>query len=578
MPSSYTASARFTLQATGENNNTWGVILNQGVFQLVDDSVNGMFSWTAAGVHALSVNNGATDEARMAFLNVTGGSGGSLVLPGVSKSYFVRNASASGLSLQAGGGVNFSMNMGDAGPIFTDGTTIYPVLIGGQTIRAYVNTGDAAQKAYTDAQIAGAVINMPSVVGHAGQVLSTDGAVALWTPEINGPLTIDGAATLKGGASVAGGLTASQTWALTGVYSPAMATGSYNDFDPGAGTTIVRFNPPVGGYVITGIAGGFDGRRLFLLNVSAYPVQLYAGAQGSAVANRFFSFNGWSWTLGIGQGIWVQYDGAAQVWRAEVNGMETLQTARTYYVNAATGDDVNNSGLTAASPLKTIQQALSWVYKKNLNYFGVLIQLADGSYPGTFTLNGPVTGLAGPGQLTIQGNMTTPANVVLNNTTSAATMTALNCAMVAIQGVSFQGTYNSNFLIYITTRAIVNYGTCIFGPGLSHIAVTSGGVAQCTGNYTINGNAAYHFQVNSGSSLVTCTSRTITVTGNPTFSTFALIDWLANLICSASTFTGAATGTRYAASANSVIMTNVGGANFFPGSVAGTVATGAQYV
>ena len=30
MPSSYTASARFTLQATGENNNTWGVILEFG--------------------------------------------------------------------------------------------------------------------------------------------------------------------------------------------------------------------------------------------------------------------------------------------------------------------------------------------------------------------------------------------------------------------------------------------------------------------------------------------------------------------------------------------------------------------
>lgn len=43
------------------------------------------------------------------------------------------------------------------------------------------------------------------------------------------------------------------------------------------------------------------------------------------------------------------------------------------------------------------------------------------------------------------------------------------------------------------------------------------------------------------------------------------------------TYVGTATGKRYNAALNGVITTNNGGANFFPGSVAGTTATGGHY-
>jgi hypothetical protein len=43
------------------------------------------------------------------------------------------------------------------------------------------------------------------------------------------------------------------------------------------------------------------------------------------------------------------------------------------------------------------------------------------------------------------------------------------------------------------------------------------------------------------------------------------------------TFSGAATGARYFANMNSIIQTNGGGANFFPGDSAGSTATGGQY-
>ncbi|AYO83568.1 hypothetical protein EBB05_15695 [Methylobacterium brachiatum] len=43
-------------------------------------------------------------------------------------------------------------------------------------------------------------------------------------------------------------------------------------------------------------------------------------------------------------------------------------------------------------------------------------------------------------------------------------------------------------------------------------------------------------------------------------------------------FIGSATGTRYYSAANGIINTNGGGANFFPGSVAGSTALGGQYL
>jgi hypothetical protein len=43
------------------------------------------------------------------------------------------------------------------------------------------------------------------------------------------------------------------------------------------------------------------------------------------------------------------------------------------------------------------------------------------------------------------------------------------------------------------------------------------------------------------------------------------------------TITGTVAGKRYSATLNGTINTQGGGANFFPGDVAGTMATGGQY-
>lgn len=168
MPSSYTTSARFTLQATGENNNTWGVILNSGVFQLVDDNVNGRLAFPLSGAKALTTVLGATDEARMAFLDVTGGSGGTVTIPAVSKGYFVRNGSAGDVTISAGGPTNATFNTGDAGPVFSSGSAVYPSMIGGKTVKKYV-----------DDLFSSVPVALPPVAGKAGMFLGNDGVNTL---------------------------------------------------------------------------------------------------------------------------------------------------------------------------------------------------------------------------------------------------------------------------------------------------------------------------------------------------------------------------------------------------------------
>lgn len=210
MPSSYSASARLTLQATGENNNTWGVILNQGVFQLVDDNVNGRLAFVLSGAKVLTTALGAPDEARLAFLDVTGGTGGIVTLPSVSQGHWVRNASAGDVTFTAGAGFSAVMATGDIGPVFSDGSAVHPIRLGGKTLRDYINTGDQAVIDYVNLAISGASISLPpALLANVGQALMTRNIAgfAAWVPSPIATADVTGLAFLVEDTAVAFALT-----------------------------------------------------------------------------------------------------------------------------------------------------------------------------------------------------------------------------------------------------------------------------------------------------------------------------------------------------------------------------------
>lgn len=108
----------------------------------------------------------------------------------------------------------------------------------------------------------------------------------------------------------------------------------------------------------------------------------------------------------------------------------------------------------------------------------------------------------------------------------------------------------------------------------------SGSEIALLSNYTISGGAYAHIQlVGAGVALATSGGLTFTLTGTPNFTgAFIITELLACAGHATNSFSGAATGRRYYATTNSVITVNGAGANYFPGSIAGSTTTGGQYV
>lgn len=210
---SYTASARFTLQVTGTNNNTWGNILNSGVFALVDDNINGIVTFMLSGAKSLTSVNGATDEARCAILNITGGTGGTITIPAVSKNYRIRNGSSGAIIVTTGGATNATLQAGEVADVMCDGSAVRRVFasdFGGLILTSVgtpVNRTDGANRAYVDDtafnMAAGA---LPGQGGNAGKLLGTDGTTAAWT-------TLSASASaVRTGASTTAALTPGDTY------------------------------------------------------------------------------------------------------------------------------------------------------------------------------------------------------------------------------------------------------------------------------------------------------------------------------------------------------------------------------
>ena len=130
MASTYTSRIRLEKQADGENPNSWGLILNQNVIDLVDEAVAGyhVVSISSTGV-ALSDANGATDQARKAGFKLEGTLTADVTVsfPAQEKTYFIHNGTTGDYNvlLKAGAGTAVTATgQGLSMMVGTDGTTI----------------------------------------------------------------------------------------------------------------------------------------------------------------------------------------------------------------------------------------------------------------------------------------------------------------------------------------------------------------------------------------------------------------------------------------------------------------------
>jgi len=138
MASTYTSRIRLNKQGDGDNPNSWGTVLNDGVISLVDDAIAAYTTVEigAAATVTLSAVDGGSDTARSAFLEVKGSVGGShttitFVIPGNSKSYVINNKVSANttasdiVKIKTASGNGYDIPLGAVGLVVCDGTSVW---------------------------------------------------------------------------------------------------------------------------------------------------------------------------------------------------------------------------------------------------------------------------------------------------------------------------------------------------------------------------------------------------------------------------------------------------------------------
>lgn len=254
---------------------------------------------------------------------------------------------------------------------------------------------------------------------------------------------------------------------------------------------------------------------------------------------------------------------------------DILTAARTYYVRTDGSNSNNGLANTAGGAFLTIQKAIDTVASLDMSIYQVTIQVVAGTYTGAVVLKNYVGALAP----IIQGDTTTPSNVVINVTGGDA-ITNDAGPLWQIQGFQPKTT-TSGFVVRAKNGGKIYFQNLDFAASADiHIYANGAATIRAVGNYTISGapggNGIHILSADGG--YVETNSITVTLTGTPAWTAY-MVGATRNGTLSANlvTYSGAATGTRYNANLNGVIYTGGGGANYFPGSVAGSTATGGQY-
>lgn len=251
---------------------------------------------------------------------------------------------------------------------------------------------------------------------------------------------------------------------------------------------------------------------------------------------------------------------------------EKLTANRTYYVRTDGSDSNDGLANTSGGAFLTVQKAVDVVASIDLSIYDVTIIVGAGTWTAHVTLKT----LVGAGKVVIRGANADMTSTVIS-TTSANCFDGVFVGHYRLQYMRLSTSGSGDCLQPSGAGAVVSwldveFSTCAG----SHVVAFGGAYAYSAGSYTISGGANYHIGG------YDCTHArivggTVTLTGTPAFSgAFAIASRNASLVIVNVTFSGSATGKRYAASMNGSILT-FSGETFLPGDSAGIKADGGQY-
>lgn len=252
-----------------------------------------------------------------------------------------------------------------------------------------------------------------------------------------------------------------------------------------------------------------------------------------------------------------------------------LSAPRTYYIRTDGSDSNNGLTNTAGGAFLTIQKAIDVATSLDNNGYDITLQMSA----GTFAPPTKLKNIQGAGRIIIQGvGSTTLVRNTVNGTSSFGR-------------TGWQGVYDLvDFKLDATGTAcygigadggepgVLTFGGLDFGsfPSGGHIRTGFGGfVGNKARNYTISGGAHSHISCYD-SGHVRASACTVTITGTPAFTAFALADRGGTMLLNGVTYSGAATGQRYNAAYCGGVLT-FGGATYLPGNVAGVATSSGWY-
>jgi hypothetical protein len=254
------------------------------------------------------------------------------------------------------------------------------------------------------------------------------------------------------------------------------------------------------------------------------------------------------------------------------------ETNLNFYVSP-TGSN-SNDGLSAGQPWATLQFAWDTIRDRfDLNGKIATVNLAAGSFTAGLVARGQVLGNAGNSSVVFLGNVANLTSVSVSPPSGAA-FAAASGASFTVRGVNLSGK-GASIGDYQGCSILCQSGDISFGDvrfsasDVAHVYAQNG-VAIAIGPITVANSSPVGFWA-AGGGTIQLNSQAINHLITATYTDYARAAF-GSIQAAGVTFTGSAqNGRRYSATVSSFISTSGGGANFFPGNVAGVTDTTSTY-
>ena len=192
MPSTFSPNLHLELQATGENAGTWGQILDNNVFTIIDQVLGNTLSLPLTNVNVTL----STSQTQNAYINLTGTltANVQVIFPQIGRVFFIANNTTGAftvtLTTSAVGGKTYTLQQGQGRFIVLDGTN---VLVASDGVGQLTSIASAAT---TDL---GSVLSRNASITGTNTIISFGSSAKVTTPiyqvSFTGSLTITANAT-----------------------------------------------------------------------------------------------------------------------------------------------------------------------------------------------------------------------------------------------------------------------------------------------------------------------------------------------------------------------------------------------